>query len=384
MKIIFLSWTAAFGGGEKHLVDLVQRLDLSKVQPAIFCFGVDPFSRIVNDRLQLGIDVEKGLSRTSFFRTWSKFRKQRPDVVVFVTGSVGAYPWYTFLAARMAGARRVYAIHHMFSDIPGPVSKNGNMLVYLARRAFGWRVRHTLESKIVGALTDRSICVSEKLREDLIGSYGFTHDKTVTVHNGVDFMYYSTSDPRGTTLRGELGISRDDVVLVSACRLVKEKGLHILLQAMSMLRDDMPVLKSIILGEGPCSMELQQACTNMGLSSKVFFVGFKDPIRPYLQAGDILVNPSYFEGLPLAVLEAMACGLPCIASNVGGVPEIISDQRDGLLVTPGSVGELSAAIRRLASDRAERKRMGELAREKVRLKFDLDRCVEELKSILLQ
>jgi len=76
--------------------------------------------------------------------------------------------------------------------------------------------------------------------------------------------------------------------------------------------------------------------------------------------------------------------LTCIASNVGGVPEIISDQEDGLLVTPGSVDELRAAIKRLASDGAERERMGERAREKVRLTFELERCVKELKAILLQ
>ena len=110
MRIIFLSWTAAYGGGEKHLVDLIERLDLSQVQPVILCFGIDPYSRVLNDRLGLGIDVATGLVRNSFFRTWSDFRKKKPDRVVFVTGVVGAFPWYTFLAARLSGAKRVYAI----------------------------------------------------------------------------------------------------------------------------------------------------------------------------------------------------------------------------------------------------------------------------------
>lgn len=387
MRILFLSWTSAFGGGEKHLVDLLRRMDLSRVRPSIVCFGADPFSHPLNERLQLGIEIQTGLSRSSFFRTWYELRKKNPDAVVFVTGTVGSYPWYVFLAARLSGAKRVYVIHHNFSDLPTPLSKNGNWLHYAARWAFGWQVRFALGLKIIVALTDQSVCVSEKLREELVEFFGYPRRKTVTVHNGVDLRFFSDSDPCAASVRRDLKISPEDTLLVSACRLVKEKGLDVLLQAAKSLRDEVPKLKCVIVGEGPCREELEEASAEMGLSTSVFFVGFKENVRPYFQAGDIFVNPSsptWVECLPLAVLEAMASGLPCIASNVGGVPEIISDQQDGLLVAPGSVGELCTAIRRLASDRAQRKRMGERAREKVRLKFDLERCVEEIKSILLQ
>ena len=387
MKTLFLTWTPGFAGGEKHLVGLIQRLDLSKVQPAIFCFGMDPYSRILNDQLRLGIDIKTGLSGNSFFRTWLEFRKKKPDAVVFATGWVGTFPWYVFLAARLSGAKRLYAIYHNFSEIPERVPNNGHWVLYLARRAFGWRVRLMLGLKIVVALTHRSICVSEKLRESLVGDFGYPREKTVTVHNGVDLRFYGAPDARAAGVRRELGIGPDEVVLVSACRLVPAKGVDVLLRAVNSLRDEVPKLKCVIVGEGPCGEELRKASAEMGLSSKVFFVGFKGDVRPYLQAGDIFVNPSsasYVECLPLAVLEAMASSLPCIGSSAGGVPEIISHQEDGLLVTPGSVGELRAAIKRLACDGTERKRMGERAREKVRLEFDLERSVEELKAILLQ
>jgi hypothetical protein len=99
MRIVFLSWAAAYGGGEKHLVELIERLDLSQAQPVILCFGIDPYSRVLNDQLKLGIDVATGLVSNSFSRTWSRIRKTKPDRVVFVTSDVGAFPWYTFLAA---------------------------------------------------------------------------------------------------------------------------------------------------------------------------------------------------------------------------------------------------------------------------------------------
>jgi len=291
------------------------------------------------------------------------------------------------LAARLSGAKRLYAIYHMFSGIPEPAPQDGHRLLYLARRAFGWRVRFLLASKIVAALTHRNICVSENLRRELVGELGFPPEKTVTVHNGVDFRFYGAPDARAAGVRRELGIGPEEVVLVSACRLVPLKGLDVLLRAVDSLRDEVPNLKCVIVGEGPCGEELRKASAEMGLCCKVFFVGFKDNVRPYLQASDIFAIPSSascVEPSPLAVLEAMACGLPCIGPNAGGVPEIISDQEDGLLITPGSVSELGVAIKRLACDGAERKRMGGRAREKVRLQFDLERSMEQIKSILLQ
>jgi glycosyltransferase involved in cell wall biosynthesis len=387
MRVLFLSSASVFSGGDKHLVELVRRLDLSAVRPTILCFGTDPFSRVLNDRLGLGILVKTGVSRTSFFRTWVEFRRNKPDVIAFVTGNIGAFPWYQFLAARLSGAKRVCAIYHSFSEVPEPVTQNRRWLSSLARRAFGYRARFMLGARMVGALTHRSICVSNNLQQLLVESFGFPLDGTVTVRNGVDTRYYGAPDEHAKSVRRDLGIGRADVVVVAACRLVPLKGVDVLLRAVNALHDEVPNLKCVIVGEGPSEPDLRRACAEMGLSSRVFFVGFKDNVRAYLQAGDIFVNSSsasYIECFPLAVLEAMACGVPCIGSNVGGVPEIISDQEDGLLVAPGSVGELRAAIKRLALDSAERKHMGDRARQKIQLQFDIERSMEQIKSILLR
>lgn len=387
MRIAFLSRTAAFRGGEKHLVELLRRIDLTYVQPIIFCFDADPFTRPLNEGLGLGIEIKAGLSRTNFLRTWSEFRKKRLDEVVFVSGVVSSYPWYTFLAAHLAKSRRVIIIHHNFSDLPPPYPTDVNWLRYLSQRIFGWRVRQMLALKIIVTLTDRIICVSDNLRKQLVESFGYPAQKTVTVHNGVDLAFYATVDPQAGEVRKELGISPDEVVLVCACQLVREKGVDVLLRAVALIQNDVPALKCVIVGEGPSRKECEALSAELGLASRVSFVGFKNEVRPYFQAGDFFVlpsSPTWVECLPLAVLEAMACGLPCIASNVGGVPEIISDQEDGLLVTPGSVEELRTAIKRLATNCEERKLMGARAKEKVRRQFDIERCVEQLKSILLQ
>ena len=386
MKVAFLTSTSVFSGGDRHLVELIRRLDPCVVEPVILCFRGDTYSRILNGQLGLGIRVKTGFSRECFFRTWFGLLKERADAIVFITGTVDAFPWYAFLAARLSGAKRVVAIYHNFSNVPARPMRNGNPLSYLARRAFGWRVRLLLAARLVAALTSLSICVSDNLRMQLVNFFGYPPERTMAVPNGVDVGFYGVPDSRAAGVRQELGIASQDIVLVSACRLVPVKGLDVLLQAASSLRKEVPNLKCVIVGEGPCGGELRRVSAQMGLSSKVFFVGFRDDVRPYLQAADIFVNSSsasYVECSPFAVLEAMASGLPCIGSRAGGVPELISDQEDGLLVTPGSVEELREAIKRLACDPAERKRMGELAKKKVRCHFDIDRRMDRIKSILL-
>lgn len=387
MRIVFLSWSAAYGGAEKHYVELIERLDLSQYQPVILCFGADPFSRILNDQLHLGIQIETGLQLHSFFRTWNRIRKTKPDRVVFIAGVVGAFPWYIFLAARLSGAKHVCAVYHNFSVIPETVPNTGNRLLYLAKRAFGWRARHLLGARIAAALTYRSVCISERLRDRLIGTFGFPEDRVVTVLNGVDLNLYSCPHPKAATLRKELGVGPDEILMAVACRLVKAKGVDILLRAMDLLREEVTNLKCVIVGEGPCSDELYQLAGQLGLSSRVVFVGFQGDVRPYLQAADFLVSassPTWVECFGMSTLEAMACGVPSIASNAGGVPELVFDEQDGLLVAPGSVEELRAAIKRMATDSALRRRMGERAREKVRSKFDLERWFKEFKANLLE
>lgn len=386
-KVAFLISSSVFSGGDRHLVEIIRRLDFSKVEPVVLCFGSDPLSRVLNDQLHLGVQVKTGFSRRSFFRNWLALRRENVDIVVLVNGCVGTFPWYAFLAARLSGAARVFAIYHNFSTIPELPSRNKGLLSYLARRAFGWRVRVLLSAKAIVTLTDRSICVSNNLREQLVTFFGYPQERIVTVLNGVDFGFFASPDARRDSVRQELGIAPQDVVVVTACRLVALKGVDILLKAISLLKDEVPNLKCVIVGEGPCEEELRKASVEMGLSARIFFVGFKDDVRPYLHMGDIFVNSSsdsYVECLPLSVLEAMACGLPCIGSKAGGVPELISDQEDGLLITPGSLDDLRVAIKRLGCNHTERKRMGELAREKVRRHFDLDQCMSKIKSVLLQ
>jgi glycosyltransferase involved in cell wall biosynthesis len=137
------------------------------------------------------------------------------------------------------------------------------------------------------------------------------------------------------------------------------------------------------VGDGPLRKSLEQQSLALGLAGAVFFEGFREDVRPYLQAGSAFVLTSRREGLPLAILEAMACGLPCIVTRVGGNCEVVTHGINGLLVSPGSVDEIASAISHLATHRQECQEMSRMAQLRVRQEFDLDDRMAQITKVIL-
>ncbi|MGB7727475.1 MAG: glycosyltransferase [Candidatus Acidiferrum sp.] len=183
-------------------------------------------------------------------------------------------------------------------------------------------------------------------------------------------------------MRARLGIDPEEFVLVCAARLVYGKGIDILIRAVSRVLHQGVPCKCIILGDGPLNEQLQQEVNLEGLSDNVIFEGFQQDVRPYLQAGSAFILTSYLEGLPISVLEAMACGLPCIVTNVGGSAEAVKDQVTGLVIPAASVEAAADAILYLATNPDKRFEMASKARERVKRYFDLDQRMAELISVI--
>ena len=166
-------------------------------------------------------------------------------------------------------------------------------------------------------------------------------------------------------------------------RLSEQKGIDILLQAMARALHNGVRCKCIIVGDGPLRDQLMEQAREMGLCGYVFFEGFQKDVRPYLQAGSAFILTSHREGLPLSILEAMACGLPCLVTEVGGNAEAVIDQIHGLVVPPGSVDAVADAISHLATHPDERARMSRAARSRVCEAFDIDVRMAEIKRLIL-
>jgi len=172
-------------------------------------------------------------------------------------------------------------------------------------------------------------------------------------------------------------------VLVVVGRLEPQKGHRILLDALPAVLRSFPRVRLVCLSDGQLRAALERQTLKLGLTDAVRFVGYQPDIAEWLALADISILPSFFEGLPLTVIEAMAAGRPVIASAVDGVPEVLVDGESGLLIPPGDSGALARAICRLVGDPALRQAMARAGRRRVVLEFGLERLVRETEELYL-
>ena len=227
------------------------------------------------------------------------------------------------------------------------------------------------------------ICVGNAIRERLVKDYRFPANKTVTIYNGVCLSHFDRHNGSEPALKARLASNPDELLLVSTARLSEQKRLDILLSAMARLLQDGVRCNCVIVGDGPLRTQLSEQARALGLSGRVFFEGFQKDVRPYLQIADAFVLTSHREGFPLSILEAMACGLPCVVTDVGGNAEAVTNKVHGLVVPPGSVDKVAEAISYLATHPYERAEMSRMARLRVREEFDINDRMAEISKLIL-
>jgi glycosyltransferase involved in cell wall biosynthesis len=164
-------------------------------------------------------------------------------------------------------------------------------------------------------------------------------------------------------------------------RLLPLKGIVHLLRAISTLREDFPDLRLEIVGDGPERTDLQKQIIALGLADIVRFLGWLPEVNSAMAGWQIFVQPSLEEGLPVALLEAMAAGLPVIASDVGGIPEIIEEGVTGTLVAPGDPIALSESLREMLLNVELRQRLGDAARLRIRQHFSPEAMVRQISEV---
>ena len=243
---------------------------------------------------------------------------------------------YGAAAAPRAGARHVITMH-------------GGLYYATAwrrRTALRWAARRS------DALVGVSVATAAALERTL----GIPHDRIFVVPNGIPLR----SGVRDR-VRRELSIPDDELLIVAVGNLYPVKGHAVLLDALEMLGDTAG-WQLAIAGRGEEEARLRSQAAAAGIDARVHLLGFRDDIPDILAAGDIFAMPSLSEGLPLALVEAMSVGLPVVVTRVGGVPEVVTDDVEALLVPASDARALSSALRTLISDAALRKRLGSAGR----------------------
>jgi len=362
MKILHLRSSNFYGGPERQLCEHAHRMIGSG-----YIVAVGSFSENGRDPEFLKVAGDAGV----------------PTAVIAVTH---AYDWSAVVKIRQylkAETVDIFCTHDYRSHLLGHLVRRKSTARHICFvRGYtqdNLKVRlYQLADRLFLRCADHIVTVS-CAQVDRLSGWGIPCSKLSVVHNAVAIE--ALSRLAAVDLRADHGWTPDNLVVVTAGRFSAEKGQRFLIDAAACCLNQNDQLRFILFGDGPDLTVVQRLIARMGLSSKILCPGFRRDLISALKGADILVNPSKSEGLPNIVLESMAVGVPVIATAVGGVPELVEDNRTGRLVKYGDVDRLSQAILELAGDSTTRKRLAKAATEEVQQRFSFDRQAQLLEHI---
>lgn len=336
MKIITVLRSLKSGGAERHALQLMKGLR-ARGHEALYA---GPMQGWLGQQLRAegfgGIDLPlSGLyDLPSVVRLALYARRVGADLI---HGHLTRGAWYAGLAARLAGLPNVATAH---SDNAG--------------KHFG--------------RADRIIAVSQAVADFLVRE-GYPASRIRMVHHGIaDLAARLPAGAREATRRS-LGLAADEPALLMAARIVPAKGHDTALQALARLGDQPWTLLMAGDHHGDLGPQTQALAQELGLAGRVRFLGLREDVPALMAASDVLLAPSRREALSLTLLEASACGLPIVATRVGGIGEVVEEGASGFLVAPDDPPALAAAIAPLLADAALRARCGARARQRFEAGF---------------
>lgn len=241
-----------------------------------------------------------------------------------------------------------------------------------------WRSR--IEWACLKYFCTRVISVSESARIHHIEHGKLAPNKMVTIYNGIDLKNFHPG-AAGKALRESLDIPANAFVLLTVAFLREPKGIQYMIEAMPRILADAPNAHYLIVGEGTYGETLQELAVSFGVENHVTFAGQRNDIPEILQAGDVFVLPTLIDALPTVLIEAMAARKAIVATNVGGVPEIVENEKNGLLVEPADPLQLAEGCLRLIRQNDVREAMAEAGLQIARSKFDIENQVRTISNL---
>jgi glycosyltransferase involved in cell wall biosynthesis len=360
IRVVELLATGTNGGAQEHLYSLVTRMDHTRHDVSIVS-------------LSQGSAVRK-LQRAGF----PVLVIDDPDDAI----AVGA------LAAYLADIRADVLHNHMFrAETVGTraaiaLGEVGHRRPFVVSTVHSSRVRSEEDRQLLRDLTphmDQLIAVSKMIERKLVDE-GRTTAPVTLIYNGVDLSRYDDQEPC-CTLPEEYGLEPGSQLVGVVARLEPEKGHPTLLEAWPLVLRRVPDAYLLIIGEGSRREALEAQARDLHIAHRVVFTGRRDDVPAVTAALDVAVLPSYREAQGLSILEAMALSRPVVASNVGGIPEMIEDGVTGLLVEPHDVAALAAAITRLLRDHPYADTLARAGHDLVHDRFCVELMVSAIQTI---
>ena len=391
IKILYLITQSGFGGAQKNVFDLATNLEAGRFD-VVVAAGPDGDYQL-NRRLdQKGIrnfrlkHLRRRINPISdllaFFEILGLLKKERPDILHLHSSKAGVLG---SLAGKLVGAKVIYTVHGTVFEAE---------FKSLTKRFFLW-----LE-KFSALFKDKIICVSEKDRNLWLKYEVASPNKIITIHNGLDYKdleqnFLSKERVREIFTSYHAGLfeafrdATDELKIIGTiANFYPEKGLPYLIEALNLVFKKIPNAIFVHLGYGPEKELIEAVIADHHLEKKIFLMGapenFSERIEAaaYLKFFDIFVLPSLKEGFPYAILEAMAAGLPIVASYVGGIPEMVENAKNGFLVLPRNSEMLAEKIMELLQKPELAQQFSRTSQQKIQ-EFSLEKMIKETEKIYL-
>ncbi len=349
LKLLHVLFSIDTGGLEKMVLELCRRIDNNCIEQSVCCLtdegDLTPEFASADIKLHY-MHKKEGLSFLLSLRIAQLCRREKIDIVHTHDGTANLYG---ALGARLAGVKKVFNTEH--------------------GRIYYDTQRKKTFNRFLAMCNTLMVCVSQSVKSELL-NMGIPDQKLAVISNGIDIEKYKSAVDRRQK-RASLDLNLNDFVVCSVGRLSEEKNPFLLLEAAKKVINQVPKIKIIIVGDGPLRLTLEKRIKEEGLQNVVFFLGTRNDIAEILSISDCFVSTSNFESFGLAILEAMMCEVPVIATNVGGVGELVQDQVTGGLIDKGNSQALAENIVRVYKDPLIFKKITIQAKEFAIKNFDI-------------
>lgn len=335
MKIIQVIPTFGYGGAEtmvEALSKYLQQQGHSVIVISLYNIRTEHTDRLVNEGIRvLFLDKKKGFDISAIYRLSKILRKEKPDAVHNHLYSLK----YAAIAAKFARMKVVvHTVHNTAQKEMGVCDRRFNRFLY-----HRWGVT--------------PVALSKEIRTTILEEYGLKEENVPVIFNGIDL--------RGNLPKNSYKI-RDKLRVIHVGRFQEQKNHRCILEAANILKNHRVKFEIRLFGEGGLIEEIKRYAQELNVEDCVFFMGTSENVPMEMRDSDVFILPSLWEGMPMTIIEAMSVGLPIIASDVGGVAEMIKNENNGLLIH-ASPEELAKAVSRLYDDERLRLRLGTAAYE---------------------
>jgi glycosyltransferase involved in cell wall biosynthesis len=357
IKICYLIGQLGKGGAEKQLYELVKGINRKVFDPVVISLNQGGYwggeIRKLNIRL-IELQRKRSFEFARLFKLIKILKAEKPDIV------------HTYMFAANSYGR----IAAIIDRVPVIIASERNLVeIGKDKNKFDIYI-----DKLLAPFSQGIICNSDKASKSLVEKYSFNGSKVFTVHNGID----------ASPVRN--GISNRIKIIGTVGSLYPQKNHSLFLDMAKIVleRSENKDIKFLIVGKGPLRNELERCSKALNIESNVAFAGEREDVPELLQTMDIFVMTSLYEGLPNAIIEAMAAGLPVIATDVGGNSELVINRETGFLCRSNDAKALAEKVVSLINNEQEAKRMGKNGKKRALSEFGVERMIRKTENIYME